>query len=579
MAIQELTLETDKRISSINEDKIIIRQSERGLVLTANIIKPDGTRYDLTNYKVQYAETKDGDKAVVDENVQIDSTKQGVVHYTLNKNVYSASGEGWFEIIGNQGTVVDTTQNFEIDVMPEASINVSNDNYISSLEAFTSHMSGAIQRADDSVNEAISDLKKQCSDYIAKYDGMKDDLQKQIDSIESKANSDVNAIKTKSDAQLKSYQDQLEKQKTDWTNQSNQINADYKKQMQDAIADIQAKRDNAIAQVTADRDSAIKTAQTDFNNKLSDLQKDYDAWKVKTVADFNATVDPIKKQIEGNAQNLDSVNKKLDETNQAIAKAEKDFASVNFNDFVKSTDVYSKSDIDAKVAAAGKVKTVNKIQPDANGNISIPQPDLSPYAKTADVNNLINQINGSRLPVYIGKSTDDLFSFKTSQIRKYTGGSGIKNNPFDASAWFTAIYLIEDNAGGGNVVAMDTKGNIYNCGLNSGTYGKWTKISNQTDLNNLQTTLQNSINGKADKSTTYTKTDIDNKVSTINSSLNTKASKTDVSNLQNKLTAVETTANEAKTAASNVKTFIPISQADYDKLTDDQKKNGWYAIG
>ena len=98
MAITDLVLNTDKSSTDINNDKIIIRQSEKGLVLNATIKAKDGTNYDLSGKTVQFAENKDDAKLVLDDDVQIDSSNNGVIHYTLNQEVYSASGTAWFEI-------------------------------------------------------------------------------------------------------------------------------------------------------------------------------------------------------------------------------------------------------------------------------------------------------------------------------------------------------------------------------------------------------------------------------------------------------------------------------------------------
>ena len=112
MAIPDLVLSTDKTSTDINNNRITVRQSERGLVLNATIKAKDGTNYDLNGKNVQFADSKDGQKLVLDQNVQIDSSQKGVVHYTLEKDVFGASGTAWFEIITNAGDVIDTTQNF-----------------------------------------------------------------------------------------------------------------------------------------------------------------------------------------------------------------------------------------------------------------------------------------------------------------------------------------------------------------------------------------------------------------------------------------------------------------------------------
>ena len=138
MSIPVIVLNTNKNSINIGNNKITIRQSERGLTLTAIVKNANGTNYDFSNKTVQFAENKDGQRIILDENVQIDSTSSGTIHYTLNKNVFSASGEAWFEIKSANNSIIDTTNNFSIECIKDAEINVSNDNYISSLSGLIS---------------------------------------------------------------------------------------------------------------------------------------------------------------------------------------------------------------------------------------------------------------------------------------------------------------------------------------------------------------------------------------------------------------------------------------------------------
>ena len=71
-----------------------------------------------------------------------------------------------------------------------------------------------------------------------------------------------------------------------------------------------------------------------------------------------------------------------------------------------SADVYTKSDTDnivnmlkELIANAGKVKTVNNVQPDSNGNISISIPDISGKADKTDVNNLQNKVTSQEVEI------------------------------------------------------------------------------------------------------------------------------------------------------------------------------------
>lgn len=339
MAITDLVLNTDKSSSDINNDKITIRQSERGLVLNATIKAKDGTNYDLSGKTVQFAENKDGAKLVLDEDVQVDSSQQGVIHYTLNREVYSASGTAWFEIITNNGEVIDTTQNFYIDVLRDAEINVANDNYISSLNGLIAHVKVAGDKATETINNLVTQLTNDVNSKKQEADNISANLTKKFDAKMADLNN-----------QLSDYQAKYNKLSTDWANELKTIS-------DQATSDINAK----------------------YAQKLVDLQNDYDAWKTKTVADFNTTVDPIKKSIEQNSTDVANVTKQVQDTVAQMNTLKQEFDKVDFTKFVTGDQIknyYTKTEVDnivkdlqAKIATAGAVKTVDGIQPDNNGNV------------------------------------------------------------------------------------------------------------------------------------------------------------------------------------------------------------------
>lgn len=455
MAIPDLVLSTDKTSTDINNNRITVRQSERGLVLNATIKAKDGTNYDLNGKNVQFADSKDGQKLVLDQNVQIDSSQKGVVHYTLEKDVFGASGTAWFEIITNAGDVIDTTQNFYIEVIADAQLNVANDNYISSLNGLIAHVKIAGDKATENINNQVAQLTQLVNQKTQEADNVSAELTKKFDDKMNQLTAD-----------LADYQNKYNKLATDWANELKTIS------------------DKATADINGQ-----------YAQKLKDLQADYNNWKTKTVADFNATVDPIKKSIQQNASNVDAVTKKVNDTVASMDKLKQDFDKIDFTKFVtgeqiknyytkteldsklatagavktvdgispdskgnvqtdhytksetdtrlanktdsivntlkgliagkaNSADVYTKSDTDnivnilkESIANAGKVKTVNNIQPDSNGNITIPAPNLSSKANQSDLNNTNNRVSAietgyMKKPTVISKADYDKLSTK-----------------------------------------------------------------------------------------------------------------------------------------------------------------------
>ena len=439
MAIPDLVLSTDKTSTDINNNRITVRQSERGLVLNATIKAKDGTNYDLNGKNVQFADSKDGQKLVLDQNVQIDSSQKGVIHYTLEKDVFGASGTAWFEIITNAGDVIDTTQNFYIEVIADAQLTVANDNYISSLNGLIAHVKIAGDKATEDINNQVAQLTQLVNQKTQEADNVSAELTKKFDDKMNQLTAD-----------LADYQNKYNKLATDWANELKTIS------------------DKATADINGQ-----------YAQKLKDLQADYNNWKTKTVADFNATVDPIKKSIQQNASNVDAVTKKVNDTVASMDKLKQDFDKIDFTKFVTGEQIknyYTKTEVDSKLATAGAVKTVDGISPDSKGNVQTDH-----YTKSETDTRLANKV--------------EIKHFNSPQ------------EAADASAQnknLIAIYDMNDGPTqaviGDQTVTIET---LYNS-LNSLS----TQVSGLSSL-------QNVVSGKADSANVYTKSDIDTTVNQL----------------------------------------------------------------
>lgn len=509
MAIPDLVLSTDKTSTDINNNRITVRQSERGLVLNATIKAKDGTNYDLNGKNVQFADSKDGQKLVLDQNVQIDSSQNGVVHYTLEKDVFGASGTAWFEIITNAGDVIDTTQNFYIEVIADAQLNVANDNYISSLNGLIAHVKVAGDKATENINNQVTQLTQLVNQKTQEADNVSAELTKKFDDKMNQLTAD-----------LADYQNKYNKLATDWANELKTIS------------------DKATADINGQ-----------YAQKLKDLQADYSNWKTKTVADFNATVDPIKKSIQQNASNVDAVTKKVNDTVASMDKLKQDFDKIDFTKFVTGEQIknyYTKTEVDIKLATAGAVKTVDGISPDSKGNVQTDH-----YTKSETDTRLANKV--------------EIKHFNSPQ------------EAADASAQnknLIAIYDMNDGPTqaviGDQTVTIET---LYNS-LNSLS----TQVSGLSSL-------QNVVSGKADSANVYTKSDIDTTVNQLKALIsNAGQLKTitinggsaispdsngnanlpiDINSLSNRITALE---NKKPIKAND----------EADAITKSKNSNDWY---
>ena len=248
-------------------------------------------------------------------------------------------GTCWFDITNQGGTVVDTTRSFKLAVIPDVKIHVNSDSYVSSLDGLITHVNSAGNKAIEDINNLVTQLTSEVNAKKSEADNISSQLTKKFDDKMTDLNN-----------QLSDYQTKYNKLSTDWANELKTISGQ-------ATSDINAK----------------------YAQKLVDLQNDYNSWKNKTVADFNATVDPIKQSIQKNTADVADVTQQVQSTVATMSQLKQDLDKVDFTKFVTGEQIknyYTKNDVDnivsdlrAKIATAGTVKTVDNIQPDSNGNI------------------------------------------------------------------------------------------------------------------------------------------------------------------------------------------------------------------
>ena len=288
--------------------------------------------------------------------------------------MYSASGEAWFEIINSGNSVIDSTNNFNIVAIEDAQLNVSNDNYISSLNSLMAHIKYVSDTAQGQIDAVIKSLNNQINQAIS--NGQRDvaneltDMRNQLQALHNQENgliqswtNDFNARKADFDklkadwqAQSKtisdSYASKIAEINSQAQSQHDQIQTAADQQLQanqsasDAElakikSDAQAQHDqiekaknDAIAEITSQRDAAINQANSDFKAKIDALQKDYDVWKSSALADFTKQLADIKTNISNDQSTLKDFDQQLDYTKQELADMAKQLDSLDFTKFV-----------------------------------------------------------------------------------------------------------------------------------------------------------------------------------------------------------------------------------------------------
>lgn len=512
----QLTLQINKVNISVDRDRLKYDQNERGKIVDVTVLDTDGLKaYDLTGKNIRFFDLKQGTppKIISDDGSTStggkfirtpENDKLGKFSYQFQEFTYQQSGEAHFEFYTDKDHV-DVTSHFAIDIIAEGQIAPDNSSYVSSmaelidqLKAATDHASdsiGALTTASDTAKKTATDAIQAMQDQVATY-------AKQVTDAQAQWAQTKQDIDNRANAQLSSIQD-LDK----------------------------AQVDAAVKSITDKRDLALKQLNDDKTAKLNAIQRDYDSWKTNTIADFTRSVQPFKDSIAENSEQLNQVSKQVNDTVTNMAALEKQFNSVDFTKFAKLTDLanyYTKNDVDnivsdlrAKIATAGKVKTVDNIQPDSNGNIKTDH-----YTKSQTDQKLGQKITFVKC--------DSPQAAHDASTRAAADGSIV-----------FGIYDMNDEPS--QAVVGDQKINIE--WLYNHLNGLSTQVSGLSSLQSL-------INGKADSATVYTKTQVDQmianagKVKTVNGTqpdsngnisidLSGKANKTDITNLANRITALE----------------------------------------
>lgn len=387
MSLALITLPTNKSISTVSDHVRKIGQGEKGQKLDVIVTDANGSGYDLTDRVITFSENKESGKIVSDNedtHFNITDAKAGRFTYTLADAIYAASGVAWFDISSKDGTVIDTTKSFNIDVIQDETIHVNNDNYVSSLAALETHYKGVIQKAEQDTTSLINQLKEQVSQAVAAGNT-------NIQAVIDKANQLIADWKT----ELGNQQQKITDLQNAWKTQTEQINADYQTQKKSIKSDADA----AIAKIDTDKQTALNKCNADFQNKLASIQSDYNAWKATTIEDFQKQLDKLAAELQEDEKAQTSLKEAIDSANKAIEKIQ----DVDFTKFAHLTDLenyYDKATMDQKLAQAGKLKQISinggtPVGPDTNGTakLTIPQPDLSDYETKADAKTAHDTIN------------------------------------------------------------------------------------------------------------------------------------------------------------------------------------------
>lgn len=374
MSLQNLTLVTNKKLTNLQD--AVIRQSEKGLTITAIFINEDNSPYDLTNKKVTFNEHKDSDKYVVDTNVQIIDARNGSISYTLHSQCYAATGEAWFEIADASGTVVDSTQNFNLKVKDAANASIYNTNYITQLDQLRSQMQTLVDNADGQLKQQLKTTQDQMNQKLTEL-GNAYQLAEQ---------GRANAYKQAEANRDNGWSQDKQRIDTEWNQDKDCINGEWNTQKKS----IQSTANNQQSSIQSTADSNFKAIGNEWS-LIRNTAKSELATIQTNINSLQAIIDNLNKN------KIPNLNQLVSAIQDKVTQLQNNLHDINWASFVKSVngvtpdangnvqvDTYTKAVIDNKVANAAKVKTVQGQQPDASGNVTLPKQTV---IKTYDYNN------------------------------------------------------------------------------------------------------------------------------------------------------------------------------------------------
>lgn len=365
--LQAVTLSTNKQTTNLS--RVEVRDSDKGEILESFILNPDGTPYDLTNKSLVFNENKDGNKFVSDDNVEIVDERIGHITYQLHDQVHSARGTAWFDIIDkSNGSKIDSTTDFYIEVRDSLKCTVYNTTYISDLEKLKQQMETLLKQADGELQaelqKAEQQLDQELQNFRNQYNSLSADFQNQFNAAQN--------------ARQQDYTNQKNAINQDWTNNKNQIwgqwngdKANIDKQAQDTI---QAIKDNA--KQVLDKDQADWNAkQHSWDDTFSRIVKE---WQVKTNS-LNNTVQDLTTKF-GNIINelTDLMNKKLPDMNAKTDAVQKkvdqlrtSLGQIDWTTFSRRTDNSGGVNLLPNTATLKDFSTGHYGDSDAHNGISI----------------------------------------------------------------------------------------------------------------------------------------------------------------------------------------------------------------
>lgn len=431
MSLAPITLTTDKSTAVIDNAHRRLRQDESGLSITVTILNEDNTAYDLTGKNLVFCENKQNNKIIVDNgkgdnagkfNRNSDNDTKGVFTYVLQEDAYAASGMAWFEI--TDGIKVDSTKNFYFDVEKDASISISNNDYIGSLKALETAMAGAQGKITSDLADMEAQITKRIADTNAANDGKIIQALKNLTDQTTVALSNVNEYIQK----LATLQSQWDSELQNIKNKAN-----------------------------TDTDSAVKAINDRYTNDFAKLKSDFANWQTSTTQNYQKQVDDILAKVQENGTEVADVQKQVDDTVAKMQTLTQQFSKIDFTLYIHKDEV--------NALMGQKITFVKCDSPQAAADASSkPASDGSIVLGIYDMNDEPSQAVVGDQKINIEWLYNHLTGLQ-SQVSGLSGLQSLINGKADSATVYTKIQVDQMIAKAGKVKTVnhaspDDSGNI-----------------------------------------------------------------------------------------------------------------------
>lgn len=324
--------------------------------LNFRAIKPDNNMLDITNGKGFTAIEGEPNKFI----------------FMVPKQTFAAEGrvECYFYIADADGNTVASTTHFFYDVQRSVPSETDSISYIASLEDVVKSAKDLETQAMGMITEITANKNqtdKDATDFAVDLKLKQQDAEKQVDQMLA----DVKATMDKTAGDATDYQTKLDNLNKQYLTKYNELLS----QLPNASDAVQQKIGDALAKVKADEQEEFQQISTDWAAKKEELDKSIDSYKTGV----QTQLDSLKSQIAGiSGETVSKLAKQIDDLQTKLS---------NLN----LADYYTKKEIDDKLSSYQPSVDLSgyETKEDANATYAkktdIVAPDLSSYAKTADV--------------------------------------------------------------------------------------------------------------------------------------------------------------------------------------------------